>query len=273
MPKKIIRAKVIGFCYGVKRAVEIAEKTRQPLNTLGPLIHNPQEVERLAKKGKVPIDSLEQANEQTLLIRAHGVPDFIINRAKEKGLDVIDATCPYVTKAQALSKSLEKSNYKVIIIGKKKHPEIIGIVGNLKNAIVVENIKEAKKLGNYIKLGVIAQTTSNTEEVEKIITELNKHGQEVKIMETICQATEEHQAAARELAPQVDIMVVVGGKSSSNTTRLYEICQEYCDSYHIETPDDLDTDWFKNIEKIGIAAGASTPDWIIDSVIEKINAI
>ncbi len=272
MSKKVVRSKVMGFCFGVKRAIEIAEKTGRPLNTLGPLIHNPQEIERLSKTGKIPIETIDQATENTLLIRAHGVPDFIIERAKAKGLEVIDATCPFVKKAHTLSKHLEDNGYKVIIIGKKDHPEIKGIVGNLKNAIIIESLKEARKLGHYIKLGVIAQTTSNQKKIDEIIAELKLHSKETKIMETICQATQEHQAAARKLAPTVEAMVVVGGKSSANTTRLHEICSEYVPAYHVETADELDPSWFSQIEKIGITAGASTPDWVIDAVINKINS-
>ncbi|MDD5342427.1 MAG: 4-hydroxy-3-methylbut-2-enyl diphosphate reductase [Patescibacteria group bacterium] len=270
---KIIRAKTMGFCFGVKRAVEMAESHPGRLNTLGPLIHNPQEVNRLAQLGKTPIDDLSQASEKIILIRAHGLPDFIIKRAIKLGLKVVDATCPFVKKAQALSQRLEKDGYQVVIIGEKIHPEIIGLVGNLKNPIVVETLEEAKSLGQFKKLGVIAQTTSNTRLVEEISVELKKHAPEVKIAETICQATEEHQQAARELAPRVDVMIVVGGKSSGNTRRLYQICIEYVPAYHIETARELKPEWFKNIKSAGITAGASTPDWVISEVEKTISGI
>lgn len=264
---------MIGFCFGVKRAVELAEKHPERLNTLGPLIHNPQEVERLAEQGKVPVDDLKKVTESTVLIRAHGVPDFILKRAKELGLHVINATCPFVSKAHALSKQLEKTGHQVIIIGEPNHAEVMGIVGNLTSPIVVKTLDEAKKLGQFNKLGAIAQTTSNTQLVDQIVEELKKHTQEFKAMETICQATEEHQAAVRELAPKVDVMVVVGGKSSGNTTRLHQICLEYGPAYHIETADEINPAWFTNINTVGLTAGASTPDWIINEVEGEIKNI
>lgn len=267
---KVIRAKVLGFCFGVKRAVELAKKHPGRLNTLGPLIHNPQEVERLAKLGKTPVENLDQVTEKTILIRAHGVPNFIIEQAKKLGLNIIDATCPFVKKAQALSQQLEKTGHQVIIIGQPKHAEVVGIVGNLKNPVVIETLEQAKKLGQYKKLGVIAQTTSNTKLVEEMVAELKNHTESFKSWETICQATEEHQSAVRELAPKVDLMIVVGGKSSGNTTRLFQICREYGPAYHIETAAELKSEWFKNCRTIGLTAGASTPDWIINEVEQKL---
>lgn len=273
MAKIIKRAEVMGFCFGVRRAVDMAEKHPGRLNTLGSLIHNPQEVARLAEQGKVPIEKLEQANEKTVLIRAHGVPDFIIRRAVELGYEVVDATCPFVKKAQTLAKHLEETGYQVIIIGEPDHPEIIGIVGNLKQPVIVETLAEARQLGQYDRIGIIMQTTSNVELASQIEAEIRKHSTEVKAMATICQATQEHQAAVRALAPNVDVMVVVGGKTSGNTTRLYEISKNYTTSYHIETVDDLDINWFAQVQKIGLTAGASTPDWIIDAVENKIRSL
>lgn len=272
MPKTIIRAKVMGFCFGVKRALEMAEKHSGPLNTLGPIIHNPQEVERLAKEGKTPIESLDQAKEKTILIRAHGVPDFIIRRAIELGLEVIDATCPFVKKAQTLAKHLERSGYQVVIIGEPDHPEIVGITQSLGHPIVIETLEQAKKLGTFEKLGLIAQTTSNVEKTKTIAAELEKHAAEVRAMETICQATQEHQEAVRELAPKVDVVIVVGGKTSANTTRLYQISKEYKPAYHIETASELQPEWFEQARTIGLTAGASTPDWVIEEVEKKIRA-
>ncbi len=273
MPKKIVRASVMGFCFGVRRAIDLAEKHPGRLNTLGSLIHNPQEVHRLTEQGKIPVATLDQAKEKTLLIRAHGVPDFIIRRAIELGFEVIDATCPFVKKAQTLAKHLEQTGYQVIIIGEKDHPEIQGIVGNLKQPLVVETLAEAKVLGRYAKIGVICQTTSNIETARSIAAELKSHAAEIRELETICQATQEHQAAARTLAARADAIIVIGGKASGNTRRLHEICNNYKPSYHIETADELQPEWLTNAKTVGLTAGASTPDWIINAVERKIQAL
>ncbi|MEW6448106.1 MAG: bifunctional 4-hydroxy-3-methylbut-2-enyl diphosphate reductase/30S ribosomal protein S1 [Bacillota bacterium] len=285
---EVKKAAWAGFCFGVKRAIEIALKAREentgPLFTLGPLIHNPQVVKYLAGKGIQVIEELAAAKEGTLIIRSHGVEPKVLAAAKESGLKVVDATCPFVTRAQKLAKDLTEEGYTVVVVGDKKHPEVRGIVGWTDGrAQVVESPEEAAKLPGYPRLGVIAQTTqplSNFEAVVRVLKQRAKNAgargpetgsergaEEVKVFETICHAVAERQQAALELARQVEVMVVVGGYESANTQKLTRICLETgTPTYHIETADQLKPEWFAGVRVAGLSAGASTPDWIIEEV-------
>lgn len=271
---KILLAEHQGFCYGVRRAVEMAHacaQDRKPAYTLGPIIHNPQVVASLAQEGVGLANHLDEIQDGTVIIRSHGVGPAIYGKAEEKGLTVVDATCPHVKKAQQAAADLAKDRYKVVIIGEKNHPEVKSILewaGS--NAVVIESIAEAEVLPDFKHMGVVVQTTFSAQLFEKIVAVLREKCQDVKIDRTICMATDLRQKAARELACKVDIMIVVGGKNSANTARLVQVCQEAgCQVHHVETEQELEKDWFTGVDTAGITAGASTPDWLIEEVYKK----
>lgn len=272
MPKKIIYADQYGFCFGVKRAVEALKKNRGKAQTLGPVIHNPQVVEYFRKKGIYPINSIAQAKKGPLFIRAHGVAERIIEKARKKGLKVIDLTCPYVKKTQILAKKLEKDGYQVIILGMKNHPEVIAIAANLKQPLVAEKLADLKKLKKG-KVGVICQTTANVKKAGLLLKQIKKKFPTHKIYNTICDATQARQKAAKKLAKKSDLVLVIGGKKSSNTRKLKEVAEKIAPTRQIETASELKKEWLKNKKTIGLTAGASTPDWVIKSVAEEIKKL
>lgn len=271
---KIYVASHSGFCYGVKRAVEMAltcaENTDRAM-TLGPIIHNPQMVRHLADKGVGTADSLTDITNGTVILRSHGVGPQIYKLAEEKGLTIVDATCPHVKKAQTAAKQLAEQGYSVIIIGERNHPEVKSIVewaGN--HASIVETEQEALDLPRSDKLGVVAQTTFSGELFERIVAILHLKCNELKIDRTICTATDLRQSETAELAKKVEILIVVGGKNSANTMRLAELGRNAgCVTYHIETAAELEQEWFKDKRTAGITAGASTPGWLIEEVYHK----
>lgn len=273
---KIFQAEKAGFCFGVKRALEMAEKNASQGNTvsLGPLIHNQQVVDYLKTKGievENSIDNLK--NGQCLVIRSHGVGKEIYNQVEKRGIIVVDATCPFVQKAQKLADESSKTSF-VIVVGDKNHPEVIGILGWAgENAKAIQTLDEAKKLSFYPKITVLAQTTQHTDVFNEIVEEIRNHTDELIVQNTICSATEERQNAALELAANADVMIVVGGRNSSNTRKLASISSEKTKTYLIETADELQNIWFKGAETVGLTAGASTPDWIIEEVYKKMTDI
>ena len=272
---EVILAEYLGFCYGVKRAIKIARENADGKScTLGPIIHNPQMVARLKSEGVDSVENISDMKEGTIIIRSHGVGPQVYAEAESKGLKIVDATCPYVKKAQLSAKKLVEEGYKVIIIGEKNHPEVKSIFEwSNKEAIILETEEEAKQLSSCQKLGIVSQTTVSGERFKKIVSQLIDKSSEIKILRTICTATDQRQAAATELAKNVDAMIVIGGKNSANTTRLAQLCEQTCKTYHIETAKELSPEWLNQIEKIGITAGASTPDWIIWEVQKKCQMI
>lgn len=281
---KIIKSKRAGFCFGVKRALNIAleatknteKKTPQrPVFTLGPLVHNSFVVKKLEKEGVKTIDNLNQLKKGSLIIRSHGIPPKIAGAARQKGMKLIDATCPLVKKIHTLVKQLKKDGYKIIIVGHANHPEVQGIAAHAGgNFTIIENISEAKKIKKMPRLGIVVQTTFLLENFKKIASILSKKTNRIKIYNTICLETKLRQKMAEELSKKVDIMIIVGGKNSSNTKRLAEICKKFCEnSYLVESAGDLKKIWFKDKDTVGLTAGASTPDWIIEEVIEKIKKV
>lgn len=274
---KVILAKHHGFCYGVKRAVKIAQDSvslEGKAYTLGPIIHNPQMVEKLANEGIGMVHSLDDIRQGTVIVRSHGVGPKVYEQAEEKGLTLVDATCPHVKKAQMAAYELSEAGYQVIIVGEKSHPEVKSIFEWSKNrAIIIEHEAELNDIVFLNKVGVVAQTTFSGEEFQKIVNSLIERVENVKVERTICNATEKRQEAAMELANQVDMMIVIGGKNSANTTRLAELClKKNKHTYHIETVNEINDNWFnKGINTIGITAGASTPDWLIEEVYHKMN--
>lgn len=274
---EVILADYLGFCYGVKRAIKIARENAAPDGsacTLGPIIHNPQMVERLKDEGVGTIDCLDDLKWGKVIIRSHGVGPETYERAEAMGLECVDATCPHVKKAQLSAKELAEEGRFVVIVGEKEHPEVHSIVqwaGG--NVAVIETVAEAASVPNASRLGIISQTTFSGERFREIVSALLDKSRDIRVMRTICTATDQRQRAARELASKVDVMLVIGGKNSANTTRLAQLCAKICRTYHIETAEELQPAWFDNIEKIGITAGASTPDWIIKEVYKKCQRI
>ena len=270
---EVILAEHLGFCYGVKRAIEIARQnasTDGTSSTLGPIIHNPQMVERLKNEGVGTVSSLDEMEDGLVIIRSHGVGPKVYEEAESRGLELVDATCPHVKKAQLSAKLLSEDGYTVVIVGEKNHPEVKSIFEwTAHGAHIIETEAEAEALPRIGKLGIVSQTTFSGEKFRSIVSCLLEKSREIKILRTICTATDLRQEAALELAENVDIMIVVGGKNSANTSRLAQLCAIKCKTYHIETAAELQEDWMKDVNKIGITAGASTPDWIIKEVYKQ----
>lgn len=270
---EVLLADYLGFCYGVKRAIQMAKENAAKDGTsctLGPIIHNPQMVRRLQEEGVGTVSSLDAMRHGTIIIRSHGVGPSVYEEAERRGLNMVDATCPHVKKAQLSAKALVDEGYAVILIGEKEHPEVKSILEWASGkARIVETEAEAKAIEPCARLGVVCQTTFSRVRFERIVAQLLEKAREIKILRTICTATDQRQTAAMALAEKVDRMLVIGGRNSANTTRLAQLCAEKCLTFHIETAAELQPEWFDNIEKIGITAGASTPDWIIREVYKK----
>lgn len=272
---KIIAAEHSGFCYGVKRAVGMAEECigkYDEIHTLGPIIHNPQVVKRLSDEGIDVVNSIAEVNEgSTVIIRSHGVGPKVYDEAQAKKAHVIDATCPHVKKAQQAAYQLLEAGYTVVVVGERHHPEVKSIVEWSDNtALVVETVAEAMELPHVDRYGVVAQTTFVGDVFAEIVSILQSKCNESKVSRTICTATDLRQQAALELAAAVEVMIVVGGKNSANTSRLMQLCLAGGNCvYHIETAEELTIKNFVGVETVGITAGASTPDWIIEEVYQK----
>ncbi|WP_300623146.1 bifunctional 4-hydroxy-3-methylbut-2-enyl diphosphate reductase/30S ribosomal protein S1 [uncultured Megasphaera sp.] len=268
---KVTIAEACGFCYGVRRAVDMASQAETGTKTLGPIIHNPQVVARLSAQGVAPVDSLDEVGDgETVLIRSHGVGPSVYEEASRRGIRVIDATCPHVKKAQQDAKKIVEEGKNLVIIGEKAHPEVISISQwGANRAIIIGREIEAEQIPFSESLGVVVQTTFSQEQFKRIAEILKTKTNDLDVHMTICTATQQRQNAAVELAGKVDAMIVVGGRNSANTGRLAQVCREQgCPTYHIETAAELDTAAFRGMNHIGITAGASTPDWIIQEVVD-----
>jgi 4-hydroxy-3-methylbut-2-enyl diphosphate reductase len=274
---KIELAKSYGFCFGVKRAIEIAENSSGAV-TYGELIHNPLEINRLKTNHNVGLaKNLNEINTDTVIIRTHGITQCDREILEKNGKKLIDATCPFVTKPQQIVEEMSKKGYDVVIFGDENHPEVKGVKSystNQKRTFVILDIKELKNIKLHEKIAVVAQTTRKISAFLEITSYLIKNHKEVRVFNTICNATFENQDAVRELSQKADIMIIIGGKNSSNTKQLYLISKQYCeDSYLIENEDELKPEWFKNKNLCGVSAGASTPEWLIQNIIKKIKQI
>ncbi len=274
---KIKLASSYGFCYGVKRAIDIAEKHENSL-TYGPLIHNKDEINRLKDNFNIGLaeDIRDIKVNDTVVIRTHGIPKNELEMLKKQDNKVIDATCPYVTKPQNIVEEMSSKGYSVVIFGDKNHPEIKGVVSYATNndAFIVLQKEEIKTLPLKSKVAVVAQTTRKPEDFLTIVNALILDHKEVRVFNTICNATFENQDAAADLATDADIMIVIGGKHSSNTKQLHSIASHGCqESYLIENESEIEAEWFKDKKLCGISAGASTPDWIVQNVINKIKEL
>jgi len=268
----VIVADYAGFCSGVARAVKMAEGAPKPVASLGPLIHNRQVVEALAAEGVRPVATLEEVTEGAVLLRSHGVPPQVIEEAGRRGLRVIDATCPFVRRAQKLAAELADAGFEVIIVGEPEHAEVRGLVEWAKGkAVVVPSAAEATGLSWHPRRAVLAQTTQSRATLEEVVEVLRPISGEVVVHNTICDATRRRQEAAVEVARQVEVMVVVGGKDSANTRRLAELCRQTgTPTYHVEQAGEMDSRWFKDVRRVGVTAGASTPAWIIEEVVNML---
>jgi len=275
---KVQVARHAGICYGVERALKLADgaaATGSTVHTLGPLIHNPQAVEALRSRGVEVAAKLSDADSGILVIRTHGVDPAIIEAARAAGLDVIDATCPFVSSAQQAAAQLKADGYSVVIVGEADHPEVEGIVAHAGgDALVVEQVVDLPARLPSRKIGIVVQTTQSIERLDEVVRALLPRVSELKVHNTICSATAQRQGAAEELARGVDVMVVVGGHNSGNTKRLAEICRTVNSRVHdVETADELDPSWFEGAETVGVTAGASTPDEQMAGVVAAIEAM
>ena len=273
-----------GTCYGVQRALDMALAAAPQagesvqVHTLGPLIHNPivvRELAELEREGVGLADSVDDASAGTLVIRAHGVVPQVIDAARERGLNVVDATCPYVKKVHVAAERLVREGYRVVVVGEPGHPEVEGILGHAGNdAQVVSCAADADALPLKGKVGLVVQTTQTAQNLAEVVAAITPRVQELRVINTICAATSERQQAAATLANRCDCMVVVGGKNSGNTRRLAQICADACErTYHIEEASELQAAWFTDAHHIGITAGASTPQEHIERAVTRIKEL
>ena len=274
----IILAKSAGFCFGVKRAVETvykeAEKQDKPIYTYGPIIHNEEVVADLEKKGVVVVNSIEELKDKeqgTVIIRSHGVEEKVYEQIKALGFEIVDATCPFVLKIHRLVEKYSKEDYHIVIIGNEAHPEVEGIKGwsSTKATTIISKREEAEQFAPPVdsKICIVSQTTFNYNKFQELVEIISKKGYNIIVLNTICNATEERQTEAAKIAKEVDAMIVIGGKTSSNTQKLFEICKSECENtYYIQTIKDLDLASLRSVDNVGITAGASTPNNIIEEV-------
>ena len=264
-----------GSCFGVRRALRMAERaleeSKRPLYTLGELIHNPQVVGELQRRGLRVARSVSGVVHGTLVIRCHGASPGVLAEARRKGLEVVDATCPFVKKAQEIARLLSGEGYRVVILGDRGHPEVEAISAGLPAVSVVKNEAQARGLKKARKMGVVAQTTQSFETFSRVVCLLVGKAQELRAYNTICETTSSRQREALRLAGEVDVMVVVGGRNSANTARLYEICKSRVRRTHwVENAAELKSPWFRHAVHAGVTGGASTPDWLVRQVANRI---
>ena len=272
---RILVAKTAGFCFGVKRAVKMAQEAARrssSVYTLGPLIHNPQVVASLRGQGIGVVEDVSQLPQgATVIVRSHGIPKQLMGWLKDNGFDVVDATCPFVKKAQQIVEQLYSEGINVVIVGDKNHPEVRALLsyGGDRASIYPE-------IPKVDRIGFVAQTTQLMERYLECVCEAVKHGtfKEVRVHNTVCQSTADRQRECRSLARTSDLLIVVGGRNSANTRKLADIGRgEGVETYHIEVAEELNPSWFLGKRVIGITAGASTPDWIISQVVEEVRRI
>lgn len=275
---EVVLAKPAGFCVGVERAYRIAlDKAKQgkPVYILGLLVHNREvinKLERLGIKSIKDLSELPQNPSGFLIISAHGVSPEVLDKAKKSGLTVVDTTCPWVKKPQKLAKKLHDQGYHVVIVGDKNHTEVRGIKGWTEDeAQVVQSVKDVDEVKFHEKIGVVAQTTQSLENFEAIVQGLKSKAKELKAYNTICEATSKRQSSAIEVARKVDLMLVIGDRRSANTKRLKELCAKTgVETHQIQEASELTPEWLKDKKKVGVTAGASTPDWVIDKIVSSL---
>ena len=275
-------AKSAGFCFGVKRAVNMVydeiENSNQPIYTYGPIIHNDEVVKDFKEKGVVVISDLEELRslpKGKVIIRSHGISRAEYEQIENSGFEVVDATCPFVRKIHRLVDEHSNNGEHIVIVGNASHPEVVGIKGwvNTNAVTVLDSIEEAEAISaeNVKKLCIVSQTTFNYNKFQDLVEIVQKKGYDIIVLNTICNATEERQTEARQIAKEVDAMIVIGDKHSSNTQKLFEICNTECENtYYIQTSKDMDYSLLKSINNVGITAGASTPNNIIEEVSKNV---
>lgn len=268
-----------GFCWGVERALEItlaaAEQAPKPVNTLGPLIHNPGVIADLECRGVGVIANPSGDATGTVILRSHGVPKGTKDHLSELGVEVVDATCPFVTAAQEKAARLKSDGYLVIILGEKDHPEVLGLRSYAgEDSLIVESPADLPARLPSRRIGVVVQTTQSQERLSELVAHLAPLARELLVHNTICSATEQRQAAAIAMASEVDAVVVVGGRDSGNTRRLAELCRaQQPNTHHVESANEIDPTWFKGVRVVGVTAGASTPPEQIEAVARYLKEI
>ena len=275
---KILLAKDAGYCFGVRDAVNLAYDTAKDhgeVYMLGTIVHNEKVVEDLSKSGTKVVDELvEVPSDKPILFRAHGTAPKVWDKANQKKLNIIDATCPLVTEIHDEIKKLEAEGRRTIIIGDHGHDEVVGIAAQVKDPIILANVKEAKALRKMKKVGVVSQSTQMIENVQEIINVLMQKVFDLRFVNTICFPTRRNHEQIKELATQCEVMIIIGSFTSANSKRLTQLALERNKrSYQVTCADDMEAFWFENCETVGISAGASTPDDIIRNVVEKIKGI
>ncbi|MBC8365974.1 4-hydroxy-3-methylbut-2-enyl diphosphate reductase [bacterium] len=280
MPREIILARSAGQCFGVKRAFNIAMEaaaSEDPVVMLGDIVHNEHVVQRIDSAGVKVVEDLDGSGQQgALLVRAHGAAPEVYRKAEEAGLKLLDATCPLVHEIHQVAREMAAEGYRLIVIGDHGHDEVIGIAGQVEDAIILAGPEEVQeRLPKRLrKVGVVVQSTQNMENVQRILAELVPRVRELRYVDTICGPTKTHQRDIRTLPSEVDVMVIVGSFTSANTCRLTEISLEKNPrSYQVEDASGLAGEWFVDSITIGVTAGASTPDWIIDEVMEALEKL
>ncbi len=268
-----------GFCWGVERALEVARsatvEAAGPINTLGPLIHNPGVIAELRGQGIGVVSTPEEQTSGTVILRSHGVPREIKEQLDHSELNVLDATCRFVKSAQEKAAHLRDLGYLVLILGERDHPEVLALRSYAgPESLVVEEPRDLPEQLPSTRVGVVVQTTQSQERLSDLVAHLAPRSHELLVYNTICSATEQRQAAAVSMADQVDVVIVVGGRNSGNTRRLAELCTEVQpQTYHVEAPNELNPDWFAGVHSVGITAGASTPPDQIEAVANRIREI
>ena len=276
---EIILAKSAGFCFGVRRATQMAFEAaskHENICSLGPVIHSPQVVKGLAEQGVKVVTKVEDIPPGSVIVRSHGITSQEMEKIHENNLTIIDATCPFVKKAQEYAARLSDEGYTVVIVGEMEHPEVQGIVSYAGEALVhvVADAKQASALPRMKKVGIVAQTTQLYENLKDIMDVCLAKSQELRIYNTICDATSVRQNEAREIALEVDLMFVIGGHASANTSRLAAISREIQPrTWHIETTEEIKPEWFASVSRVGVTAGASTPRWLIDEILARITEL
>jgi 4-hydroxy-3-methylbut-2-enyl diphosphate reductase len=277
---KVLVAEKCGFCHGVRNAISVAEETliRQKegdsVYSLGQIIHNNDEVERLAEIGLKTVDDVEQVRSGTVLIRSHGAAPEQIDRLRKRGLNIVDATCVLVKRVQHIAEELVNDGYEVVIIGDEDHPEVQAVMGCAKNVVVIANESDLHKLPNNAKLGIVCQTTQNPEHFGSVLGAIGRTGfHELKVMNTLCKEAIKRQESAVQLCMKVDIMFVLGGLKSANTRQLAELCKKYNkQTFHLQNWKEIDKKVLFSKDVAGVTAGASTPDWIITEFVKKLES-
>jgi 4-hydroxy-3-methylbut-2-enyl diphosphate reductase len=277
---QIVLSRYAGACYGVQRALALVEEAATgscPVNTLGQLIHNPQVVAALEARGIWAVADIADAHDGALVSRSHGVAPEVIAAARARGLEIVDATCPHVSAAQQAARELREQGYMVVVVGEQGHPEVEAIRSWAgEGTLVVQNADDLDSawLDASERVGLVVQTTQSPAALAAIVDALHGRGIVPEVRNTICSATLKRQQAAAELAASTDVMLVVGGRNSGNTTRLSEICSAVCPAtYHIESPEEIVPAWFRGVEKVGITAGASTPETQIAAVVARLKTL